>query len=197
MKTPVLETERLILRPVTLDDAPAIQKYFNNWNIIQHLNAGIPWPYPDDGAETFLRNNFLPRMQSGISCVWAITIKTHGDDAVGVIDFGGGRSEQHEDRGFWLAEPFHGHGYMTEAVAATQDYLFFEVGIERFLATNAITNKGSRRVKQKTGAQFLKTGSVPHHNGVSETEIWEVTREEWEKIRNKNAASSRTNSRSE
>ena len=35
--TPTLQTERLILRPLALSDAPAIQRHFNNWNIIQHL----------------------------------------------------------------------------------------------------------------------------------------------------------------
>lgn len=156
MKTPVLETERLILRPVTIDDAPAVQRHFNNWNIIRHLNAAIPWPYPDDGAATFIKDNVLPRMQTGKAFIWAITIKENGDEAVGIVDFGGERPAHTENRGFWLAEPFHGRGYMTEAIAITQDFLFFEAGIESFRVTNAVTNAGSRGVKEKTGAIFFK-----------------------------------------
>ena len=45
----------LILRPLTLSDAPAIQRHFNNWNIIKTLATVVPWPYPDDGAETFVK----------------------------------------------------------------------------------------------------------------------------------------------
>lgn len=45
MQTPQLETERLILRPLALSDAPAIQRHFDNWNIIRHLSTVVPWPY--------------------------------------------------------------------------------------------------------------------------------------------------------
>jgi hypothetical protein len=30
METPVIQTRRLILRPMALSDAPAIQRHFNN-----------------------------------------------------------------------------------------------------------------------------------------------------------------------
>jgi len=39
---------------MALSDAPAIQRHFNNWNIIRHLARVVPRPYPDDGAETFI-----------------------------------------------------------------------------------------------------------------------------------------------
>ncbi len=55
MNTPTIQTSRLILRPLALSDAPAIQRHFNNWNIIRNLASVVPWPYPDDGAETFVR----------------------------------------------------------------------------------------------------------------------------------------------
>jgi len=37
MAIPTLYTGRLTLRAITLDDVPAIQRHFDNWNIIQHL----------------------------------------------------------------------------------------------------------------------------------------------------------------
>jgi [ribosomal protein S5]-alanine N-acetyltransferase len=55
MKTPLLQTERLILRPIAMSDAPAVQRHFNNWNIIRNLSTVVPWPYPPDGAESFIR----------------------------------------------------------------------------------------------------------------------------------------------
>ena len=41
MDTPTIQTRRLILRPLALSDAPAIQRHFNNWNIIQNLAAVV------------------------------------------------------------------------------------------------------------------------------------------------------------
>ena len=55
MDTPNIQTRRLILRPLALSDAPAIQRHFNNWNIIKNMATVVPWPYPDDGAETFVK----------------------------------------------------------------------------------------------------------------------------------------------
>jgi hypothetical protein len=49
--TPVLETARLVLRALRLEDAPAAQRHFPRWEIVRWLNAGVPWPYPsDDGG---------------------------------------------------------------------------------------------------------------------------------------------------
>ena len=65
--TPTLQTERLILRPLALSDAPAIQRHFNNSNIIQHLAQVVPWPYPENGAETLIARELeRVRRQSGM-----------------------------------------------------------------------------------------------------------------------------------
>gem|GEM_PF-4771929 len=58
---PTLETARLALRPVEMADAPAIQRLFPQWEIVRHLNAGVPWPYPEDGAESFSSTSFFRR----------------------------------------------------------------------------------------------------------------------------------------
>ncbi|MCF8495308.1 MAG: GNAT family N-acetyltransferase [Alphaproteobacteria bacterium] len=185
MKTPVLETERLILRPVTLADAPSIQKHFNQWEIIKHLSTLVPWPYPEDGAEQFLFGNALPRMEKGEALVWAIISKTGPDEAIGLIDFRllEGKTG---DRGFWLTLAFQGRGLMTEAITATQDFIFFTAGIKKFTVKNAKTNIASRRVKEKTGAHFVGMEKLEHNSGETDSESWEVTKEGWEAIRKAN-----------
>ena len=47
---PVLETERLILRPLREADASAVQRRFPQWEVVQYLHDEVPWPYPDNGA---------------------------------------------------------------------------------------------------------------------------------------------------
>ena len=68
---------------------------------------------------------------------------------------------------------------MTEAVTAVNDFAFLTLGLESFLVCNVFTNTGSRRVKQKTGAEFVDHIELPHHNGESKAERWKVTREGW------------------
>jgi RimJ/RimL family protein N-acetyltransferase len=186
MNTPRLETDRLILRPITLTDAPAIQKHFAHWEIIKNLSTDVPWPYPDDGAETFIREVLLPRMEKKWNYVWAITLKSTTEEVVGIVDFGLEKCEG-GDRGFWIAQEHQGKGFMTEAITATNDFLFFNQGIERFIVGNASENEASRRVKEKTGAKYLRTINLPHHNGKNETQLWEITKENWVKTRGRDA----------
>ena len=175
---PTLETERLILRPVTLDDAPAIQRHFGTLAVIQHLSVSVPWPYPADGARSFLAEKLLPSVEAGECLAWGITLRGQEQEVVGLIEYRFADADV-GNRGFWLAEHLWGQGYMTEAVVAMQDHLFFEVGIERMVVVNSVDNPGSRRVKEKTGARLIGTGHVPHHHGDGTVERWEVTRASW------------------
>ena len=184
MKTPLLETERLILRPVSLEDAPAIQKHFNNWNIIKNLTHAVPWPYPDDGAETFLRELALPNVDAGHAHIWTLSLKEGNGEAIGLIDYHENRtSESGGNRGFWLAETYWRNGYMSEAIISVQDWLFFTKGITKMIVVNAESNEGSRRVKEKTGAKLIGQSSLLHHNGISNTQIWEITAKSWKEFR--------------
>jgi hypothetical protein len=56
----VLETRRLILRPLRLEDAARTQKIFPHWEIVKYLNAIVPWPFPEDGVLNHYRDVVLP-----------------------------------------------------------------------------------------------------------------------------------------
>jgi [ribosomal protein S5]-alanine N-acetyltransferase len=179
MDTPVLETKRLILRPLALSDAPAIQRHFNNWNIVRHLARVVPWPYPDDGAETFVKRE-LEKIAAGEEIYqWVLVPRSGNAEAIGNINFRPRAESRKGNRGFWLAEPYWNRGLMTEAIAAVNDFAFLTLGLESFQVCNAETNVASRRVKQKTGAEFIGYVELPHHDGQSRSEKWKVTRETW------------------
>ena len=185
MKTPTLETKRLILRPISLDDAPAVQKYFNHWDIIKYI-SNAPWPYPGDGALDYLLNTIMPELEYAQSCVWAITMKDRGDEAVGMINYRFEAGEQNDNRGFWLAVPFHGQGLMTEAVMAVNEFIFDRLGVNSFKTRNVKGNIGSHGIKLKTGGCIIGEVEEKMENGNTEImELWEVTRESWEAARAK------------
>lgn len=181
MEIPVLESKRLRLKPITLEDAPAIQKHFAHWSIIQHLSVEVPWPYPDDGALTYLRDQVLPGMAQGKRMCWGIW-ERDGSETIGLLEYFVGH-DLDSHRGFWLAEDFHGRGYMTEAVTAFQDFIFFECGVERIFVLNAVKNAKSRKVKEKTAAEYVGPYEALHHNGESQCQRWVVTRENWARFR--------------
>ena len=188
MLTPVLETPRLRLRPLALSDAPAIQTYFSNWNVIKHIGGEVPWPYPDDGAETFLKEDALPRMAKGHAHLWAICLRTAPDDLIGIIEF---RvvTKMSDHRGFWIAEPFWGRGLMSEAVDAVNRFVFEALRVESFIEENAANNPASRRLKERSGGEFLTYRNSDYRSGEHRSEVWRITRTGWlAAIRSKSAS---------
>ena len=179
MNTPTLQTSRLILRPLALSDAPAIQRHFNNWNVIRHLASVVPWPYPEDGAEVFVRT-LLEKIAAGEEIYqWVLVLRAGDGEAIGNIHFRPRADSANGNRGFWLAEPYWNQGLMTEAITAVNDFVFSNLDIDSFYVCNAVTNVASRRVKQKTGAEFVGHIELAHHNGQTRAEKWRVTRENW------------------
>ena len=179
MKTPTIQTSRLILRPMALSDAAAIQRHFNNWNIIRNLATVVPWPYPDDGAETFVRRE-LEKIAAGEEIHhWVLTLRPGDGKAIGNVNFRPGADSPKGNRGFWLAEPYWNRGLMTEAISAVNDFAFRVLGVDVLHVCNAVTNEASRRVKQKTGAEFVGFIEIAHHNGQTRAEKWRVTRKSW------------------
>jgi ribosomal-protein-alanine N-acetyltransferase len=177
--TPTIQTPRLILRPLAPSDAPSIQRHFNNWNIIRRLAAVVPWPYPGDGAETFIKRE-LDKIAAGEEIYqWVLALRDGDGEAIGNINFRPGADQPKGNRGFWLAEPYWNRGLMTEAVSAVNDFAFDTLGLESFHVCNALSNAASRRVKQKTGAEYVGNIELLHHDGQTKAEKWKVTRESW------------------
>ena len=77
--TPVLETPRLILRPLELADADEAQRLFPHWEIVRYLANQVPWPYPPDAAHVFYRDVVLPAMASGNAWHWTLRLKSAPD----------------------------------------------------------------------------------------------------------------------
>lgn len=82
---PTLSTPRLTLRPLQLEDAPAIQTLFPQWEIVRHLASRVPWPYPADGALLYLRDIAFPAMQRGREWHWTLRLQQHPRQLIGQI----------------------------------------------------------------------------------------------------------------
>ena len=68
---------------------------------------------------------------------------------------------------------------MTEAVSAVNDFAFRTLGIDACTSAMPLPMMASRRVKQKTGAEFVGFIELAHHNGQTRAEKWRVTRKSW------------------
>ncbi|MFT4080411.1 GNAT family N-acetyltransferase [Rhodomicrobium sp.] len=173
---PIFETSRLLLKPLRLEDAPTTQTLFPHWEIVRYLSDRVPWPYPEGGAETFYREVALPNIAEGTFWSWTLWLKGGPDHHIGAVDL---RTEKKDNRGFWLGLPWQGKGLMTEACVPVTDYWFDVLGQDRLVVAKAVENVTSRRVTEKQGARIIDVEERRFVCGPRRTEIWELTREDW------------------
>jgi RimJ/RimL family protein N-acetyltransferase len=178
---PTLQTGRLSLRPLQLEDAERAQSLFPHWEVVKFLNTQIPWPYPADGALTYFRDVALPAMERGTQWHWTLRLREAPDELIGAINLTS--KETHATRGFWLGLPWHGRGLMTEAASAVNDYCFDVAGFDVLRIPKAVANTTSRRVSEKTGMRVIATEERDYVSGRLLTEIWEITADEWREKR--------------
>ncbi|WP_236198765.1 GNAT family N-acetyltransferase [Pseudomonas pseudonitroreducens] len=173
---PTLRTERLLLTPVQLSDAPTIQRLFPHWEVVRYLDRRVPWPYPADGALVYVRDWVLPAMARGEEWHWMIRLASTPDDAIGNISL---FDQPGNHRGFWLAPACQGRGYMGEACDAVNRFWFETLGKPLMQVPKAIVNEGSRRISEREGMRLVGRDEGHFVSGVLPRETWELTREEW------------------
>ena len=173
---PTIATPRLMLRPLQLSDASAVQALFPRWEIVQFMASHIPWPYPADGALTFIRDMALPAMQQGAEWHWSIRPKSAPEQLIGVVSL---MDKPDNNRGFWLDLAWQGQGLMLEASSAVTDYWFETLGRTVLRVPKAVANVRSRRISERTGMRVIKTEERDYVSGRFPAEVWEITRDEW------------------
>ena len=177
--TPPLETPRLFLVPVTLADAEQIQRIFPQWEIVKYLGIVVPWPYPPDGALTFLCDQLLPGIERGDRWGWTLRLKSAPDEIIGSITL---QRDKENNRGFWIARPYQGRGLMTEAAAAVTRFWFEELQRPVLCIKKARDNAASRAISLRQGMRCISQAEDDFVSGRLPTEIWELTAEEWRRI---------------
>jgi RimJ/RimL family protein N-acetyltransferase len=175
--TPVLRTERLVLRAPRPQDVTAVAAIADDRRIAE-MTASIPHPYRPTDAEAWIAH----AKQTDRETTLLITLK---DDTV----IGGAGFVMREgpapELGYWLGVPFWGEGYATEAARAVVDHAFCDHGFEALQAAARVVNPASRRVIEKCGFQWTGVGltriralgsSVPVDRFRLEKHIWRALR---------------------
>ena len=150
---PTLETARLILRPMTLADAPEVHRLGNDIEVARNT-LFIPHPYPDGLAEQWIGTH-QEKFEKNVEIVFGIE-RREDHALLGVI---GVMPEPHDqaELGYWIGREYRGHGYTTEAAAAAIDYAFGTLGVNRVEAIHFIRNEASGRVMEKCGMRYEGT----------------------------------------
>ncbi len=172
--SPTLITERLVLRPFALDDAPAVQRLAGDREIAQSTLL-IPHPYPDGAAEAWIKGHQEPSDNE----VFAIVSKE--GEVMGAIGLHLERFHRRAEIGYWLGVPYWGRGYATEAAKAVIGYAFETLGVRRVFAFHFTRNPASGRVLAKAGMQ--REGTMRQHlvkwDERVDVDYYGILREDW------------------
>lgn len=183
-KIPTLKTERLILRPFSLDDAKDVQRLAGDAAVAE-TTLTIPHPYEDGMAEEWIgthQNCF----REGHEVVFAITHKTEKYliGAIGISNIH--KTFDKAEIGYWIGKPYWNNGYCTEAIKAVLKYCFVNLKLNKVYAMHFANNPQSGRVMEKADMkkegvlrQNVKKGKeyidTPVY-GILRSEFWGNTR---------------------
>lgn len=163
---PTLFTDRLLLRPFELVDAPRLQELAGVREVAD-TTLNIPHPYPDGAASLWIASH-VPAWLDQTGVTFAITDRMIGD-LMGAIGLVCNTSHASGELGYWVAKEHWKRGYCTEAARAVLAFAFDSLDLHRVHATHFVRNPASGRVMQKLGMQFegIRRGAV-RKNGVFE-----------------------------
>jgi 8-oxo-dGTP diphosphatase len=153
MKTPI-ETSRLALRPARMEDAAALFRLFNNWNVIRWLGPP-PWPYALADMTEFI-STVVPRADAAPTFL----VIEKAREPIGAVSWTPREGDARPYLGYWLGEPHWNKGYMTEAVARVLDGLFGDGRTDAVASGIFVGNEGSLAVQKKLGFAVLGESSV-------------------------------------
>lgn len=148
-----LRTDRLILRPLDLEDADFLSRETSR-SEVAHMLSRVPLPNPVLGVELFILSHRVRATTLG-DRIWMITQADTGD-RLGLISLHPA-GEAGWELGYWLAPSAWGCGLATEAVGAVRDWARL-AGRTPVVAGHFADNAASGRVLEKTG--FAYTGET-------------------------------------
>ena len=145
---PILETERLILRPFQISDAARV-KALAGASEIYKTTLNIPQPYEDGMAEKWIASH-ASQFYQGDGVNLAVTLKTDGI-LIGAIGLDATLRHQRAELGYWIGVPYWGNGYCTEAAVAVITYGFTVMNHHKITSMHMQCNPASGRIMQKAG----------------------------------------------
>jgi len=150
-----LETQRLILRQFTVDDAEAM---FRNWAKDPEVSKFLTWPAHKDTSESkSILERWIASYDKDDYYNWAIELKSLSEP-IGSISV----VRQREDIrmvhiGYCIGKRWWRQGYTSEALIRLIQFFFEEIGVNRIEARHDPNNPNSGLVMKKAGMRFEGT----------------------------------------
>ena len=144
----VLETDRLSLRHLALEDAPFVLELLNSKGFLENIGDRNLRTVED--AERYIRDVFMALYARHGFGLWAVVLKETGE-LTGICGLVKRDGLDHPDVGYAFLERFFGRGYAVESAAATLAYARGTLGLRTILGITVPENVGSICVLERIG----------------------------------------------
>lgn len=155
-----LETERLFLRPLSMDDLEEVHRMHSDPETIRYASGRVK-----SREESFdWLERAIDSYETNGHGFWALELRPSGD----YVGHAGLLAQVVEDVpeteiAYWIAREHWGRGLATEAAIASRDHGFHTLGRARLISIIHPDNRASRRVAEKVGLRVEKSAI---HKGV-------------------------------
>lgn len=174
---PMLETERLILRPTAMEDFERWRDFLSDEPTARHIGGVQPAP-------------MVWRTMMSMAGAWSLT----GVAMFSVIEKSTGQwlgrigpwrpyGWPGDEVGWSLHRDAHGKGYALEAAVASMDYAVDVLGWTDIIHTIAPDNQASARLAARLGSVNRGAGRLPEPLEDVVVDLWGQTREDWARNR--------------
>ena len=176
---PTLETERLVLRKMRLDDAADLFEYASDPEVSTYTTWG-PHQSIQDSREFLMR--ILSLYESDQLADWGIE---HKADAKFIGTCGFALWDPYHSRaeiGYAMSRKYWGKGLMTEAARELIDFGFHNMQLNRLQAMCMVDNIGSARVMEKSGMTYegILRDYMYAKGRYDDLKVYSILRREWE-----------------
>jgi RimJ/RimL family protein N-acetyltransferase len=154
----VLETERLILRRFSLEDAAFVVELVNDPAWL--ANIGDRKVRTLEDARDYLRNGALAMYERVGYGMYVVTLKDSGE-SIGTCGLIQRKELPDADIGFAFLPRYRGRGFAFESASAVLEYGMKVIGLKRIVAIVTVTNRPSIRVLEKIGLTFERMIRFP------------------------------------
>jgi len=156
---PTYETERLIIRPTTVEDAAFVYEVMNTKGWLEFIgDRGIK---TEEDAKNYILEKMRPQQERlGFSNNTVIR-KSDGAKigSCGLYDRGG---LEGVDIGFAFLPEYFGKGYASESAMKVKEFALKEFGLTQINAITTPANINSQKLLEKLGLQFVKMIRLPN-----------------------------------
>jgi ribosomal-protein-alanine N-acetyltransferase len=176
-----IETERLILRRVTRDDAQAM---YQGWASDPEVTKYLTWPtYTSiDDAHNILKM-WVAEYGKDNFYLWAIVPKDLGQPIGTISVVESSESANWVEIGYCIGRAWWRKGYVSEALKALITFFFEKVGVGRIQATHDPRNVNSGAVMRKCGMTCEGTlrRAAWNNQGICDASVYSILREEYDR----------------